>query len=100
MTELKLDLTIQVRRLQAASRSSMAPTIPPYNPKKPKNEGETKRAVLFGELKNWTWSRESPVHFICHSQGGNTVRMLIEIMSGNHADIFPGDFRPKDRRNW
>jgi hypothetical protein len=29
---------------------------------------------------NWVWSMDKPVHFICHSQGGNTVRYLLHLM--------------------
>lgn len=28
----------------------------------------------------WVWSENNPVHFICHSQGGNTVRYLLHLM--------------------
>ncbi|EGU87820.1 hypothetical protein FOXB_01661 [Fusarium oxysporum f. sp. conglutinans Fo5176] len=61
----------------------------------------TKQAVLFGALPpGWTWSAANPVHFICHSQGGNTIRMLIELMSGAHNMLHPTYFPAGDRRNW
>jgi hypothetical protein len=44
-----------------------------------------KRAILFTndmkKYKNWTWSKEDKAHFICHSQGGTTVRLLISLMA-------------------
>ncbi|KAH6967757.1 hypothetical protein BKA56DRAFT_597124 [Ilyonectria sp. MPI-CAGE-AT-0026] len=63
--------------------------------------GQTKQAVLFGNLPPaWTWTAANPVHFICHSQGGNTIRKLIELMSGAHNVLHPGYFPVGDRRNW
>lgn len=45
------------------------------------------RAVLYGKLPaGWKWDTKSPVHCICHSQGGNTIRLLIELLNG------PGKF--------
>ena len=36
---------------------------------------------------NWKWSANSPVHFIAHSQGGNTCRYLIHLLdNGFNAD--------------
>ena len=36
--------------------------------------------MLYGKLRpDWKWSNNIPVHFICHSQGGNTIRLLIEL---------------------
>ncbi|KAF8533169.1 Alpha/Beta hydrolase protein [Trichophaea hybrida] len=37
-------------------------------------------------LKNWKWSEDSPVHFVTHSQGGNTVRYLIHLLRNGKAD--------------
>ncbi|KAF8533641.1 Alpha/Beta hydrolase protein [Trichophaea hybrida] len=31
-------------------------------------------------LQNWNWSEDHLVHFIAHSQGGNTVRYLIHLL--------------------
>ncbi|RFU30456.1 hypothetical protein B7463_g5852, partial [Scytalidium lignicola] len=63
--------------------------------------GNTKRAVLYGTLPGgWAWSAASPVHFICHSQGGNTIRMLIELMSGNQNALHPLYFPAQNRQNW
>lgn len=61
------------------------------NPPGPK-ETETnhrKRAILFtndvAAYKHWTWSQANKAHFICHSQGGTTVRLLISLMAhGDH----------------
>jgi hypothetical protein len=46
-------------------------------PSKYRHLAHTWRPVVFGndlDDWNWMWSKERPVHFICHSQGGNTVR--------------------------
>ncbi|KAH7029930.1 Alpha/Beta hydrolase protein [Microdochium trichocladiopsis] len=32
------------------------------------------------EWRNWKWDENSPAHFICHSQGGTTVRYLLHLM--------------------
>lgn len=32
------------------------------------------------EFNNWKWDDRRRVHFLCHSQGGNTVRYLISLM--------------------
>lgn len=41
------------------------------------------QAVVLGTLPgNWQWDGHLPVHMICHSQGGNTVRLLIELVVG------------------
>src|SRR5436305_220525 len=43
--------------------------------------GQIKKAVLYGQLRSdWKWSNDNPVHFICHSQGGNTIRLLISLL--------------------
>jgi triacylglycerol esterase/lipase EstA (alpha/beta hydrolase family) len=64
----------------------------------------TWRPVVFGNVTstwNWRWSAENPVHFICHSQGGITVRYLVEILSSRHQTQFPGAHFPKDDcQNW
>lgn len=62
-------------------------------------EAHTWRAVLFGNIPvtwDWRWSSKSPVHFICHSQGGNSVRYLIELLKGTHTDLFPGAPSPTE----
>lgn len=48
----------------------------------------TKQAMVLGAgllPGTWKWSSDNPVHMICHSQGGNTVRLLIELLSGRHG---------------
>ncbi|KAH7394812.1 hypothetical protein BKA66DRAFT_455872 [Pyrenochaeta sp. MPI-SDFR-AT-0127] len=64
----------------------------------------TWRPVLFGDIPenwNWTWGNERPVHFICHSHGGNSVRYLIEMLTGTHTDLFPGpDFPTGNYQHW
>ncbi|OJJ94837.1 hypothetical protein ASPACDRAFT_64772 [Aspergillus aculeatus ATCC 16872] len=53
----------------------------------------TKQAVVLGEIDpDWQWNDSNPVHMICHSQGGNTVRLLIELLSGRHARRHPSYF--------
>ena len=54
-----------------------------------------KRAILFTndreKYKNWIWSKEDKAHFICHSQGGTTVRLLISLMARSdprHQEYF------------
>ncbi|KAL2022642.1 hypothetical protein VTK56DRAFT_4986 [Thermocarpiscus australiensis] len=60
------------------------PTPPPHS---------TKQAVVLGTLpSDWSWSVNRPVHMICHSQGGNTVRLLIELLSGRHGPRNPTYF--------
>ncbi|KAK3986414.1 hypothetical protein QBC44DRAFT_352444 [Cladorrhinum sp. PSN332] len=73
----------------------MLPTRPPHF---------TKQAVLLGLLPaNWQWGLAHPVHMICHSQGGNTVRLLTELLSGNHWLRNPRYFyfsAPGNRQNF
>jgi len=57
------------------------------------------RAVLYGSLPtDWKWDTESPVHCICHSQGGNTIRLLIELLRGNYGNIYSIYFTTADNR--
>jgi triacylglycerol esterase/lipase EstA (alpha/beta hydrolase family) len=56
------------------------------------------RALARGLEPNWSWSDKSPVHFVCHSQGGTSVRTLIELLSGRHQTQHPKF--AGDRRNW
>jgi triacylglycerol esterase/lipase EstA (alpha/beta hydrolase family) len=62
-----------------------------------------KRAILYSQtperFTQWVWSKVNPAHFICHSQGGNTVRYLISLMiqgSGQHPEYFSEE----KRGNW
>ena len=54
-----------------------------------------RRAIVYSQTpelyENWSWSEEHRVHFICHSQGGNTARYLISLMdrgSELHREYF------------
>ena len=62
-----------------------------------------KRAILFTndmeKYKNWTWSKKNKAHFICHSQGGTTVRLLISLMAGGD-DRHPTYFGEPGRDDW
>ncbi|CAI6091792.1 unnamed protein product [Clonostachys chloroleuca] len=65
---------------------------------------ETPRAVLYQASGNalpvdWTWSDTNKVNFICHSQGGTTVRCLIELLSGA-SDRNLTAFLGVDRQPW
>jgi triacylglycerol esterase/lipase EstA (alpha/beta hydrolase family) len=61
----------------------------------------TKAAVLYGSLPpGWKWSSKNPANFICHSQGGNTIRLLIEMLKGTHSDLHPAYFLSDNRQNW
>jgi triacylglycerol esterase/lipase EstA (alpha/beta hydrolase family) len=61
----------------------------------------TNKAALFGILHTgWKWGNKNPAHFICHSQGGNTMRMIIELMNGNHSNLHPTYFTGGNRQNW
>jgi len=59
---------------------------------------QTWQAVVHGALPaSWSWSPANRVNFICHSQGGTTVRYLLYLLSGNRpADL--GQFRARDER--
>lgn len=45
--------------------------------------------------ENWQWSEQNKVIFVCHSQGGNSVRQLLHYMSG----IAPPDLNQFSRRD-
>ncbi|OJZ79926.1 hypothetical protein ASPFODRAFT_148458 [Aspergillus luchuensis CBS 106.47] len=54
-----------------------------------------RRAILFPNSQfpnDWKWDRSNKVHFICHSQGGNTVRYLISLMANGSATWHPEYF--------
>ncbi|KAL6698508.1 hypothetical protein J3F84DRAFT_406708 [Trichoderma pleuroticola] len=62
-----------------------------------------RRAILYSNspgFHNWKWDRDHGVHFVCHSQGGNTVRYLIDLMSGNNKNMHPKipSFDPPEKR--
>ncbi|KAH7067200.1 Alpha/Beta hydrolase protein [Paraphoma chrysanthemicola] len=68
---------------------------------------ETCKAVLYDPttplsdpLPNpWQWNATNRVNMICHSQGGTTVRYLIELLSGT-SDPHLNQFLGVDRRGW
>ena len=62
-----------------------------------------RRAILISNspsFRNWTWNRNHKVHFICHSQGGNTVRYLISLMSRGSETLHPVYFSERGRDDW
>ncbi|KAH7179024.1 uncharacterized protein B0J16DRAFT_322512 [Fusarium flagelliforme] len=62
-----------------------------------------RRAILFSKSSNfhhWKWDRSHKVHFICHSQGGNTVRYLISLMALGAGNLHPTYFGEVGRDNW
>ncbi|KAK5994322.1 Lipase 1-like protein [Cladobotryum mycophilum] len=69
----------------------------------------TLQAVLYDTPANslpvgWKWGDRSPsginkVNFICHSQGGTTIRYLIELLSGTSTPELP-DFIGVNRQPW
>ncbi|KAL7963075.1 hypothetical protein V8C34DRAFT_80295 [Trichoderma compactum] len=62
-----------------------------------------RRATPYSNLPdfyNWKWDRDHRVHFVCHFQGGNTVRYLIELMSGNNKSLHPKYFNEAGRDDW
>ncbi|OOF90744.1 hypothetical protein ASPCADRAFT_135028 [Aspergillus carbonarius ITEM 5010] len=77
------------------------------DPEKCPNTSSThhrKRAILFSQsperFAQWAWSKTNPAHFICHSQGGNTVRYLISLMIQGSEDRHPRYFSEKERGDW
>ncbi|KFA81589.1 hypothetical protein S40288_09626 [Stachybotrys chartarum IBT 40288] len=62
-----------------------------------------RRAILYSnsaEFRNWKWDRDHKVHFICHSQGGNTVRYLISLMANGSLNFHPAYFSQTGRDEW
>ncbi|GKZ21818.1 hypothetical protein AbraCBS73388_007733 [Aspergillus brasiliensis] len=62
-----------------------------------------RRAILFSKSEqfpnDWKWDEHNKVHFVCHSQGGNTVRYLISLMANGstwHPEYF-GEAERDDR---
>ncbi|OCT52681.1 Lipase [Cladophialophora carrionii] len=60
-----------------------------------------RRAILLPAASwrdlHWTWGDENKAHFICHSQGGNTVRQMIALLKDGANDVHPGYF-PENRQ--
>ncbi|USP82245.1 uncharacterized protein yc1106_09519 [Curvularia clavata] len=65
---------------------------------------QTWRAVLYNSPANplptpWQWSAANRVNFICHSQGGTTIRYLIELLTGTNTPDLP-QFLGVNRQPW
>jgi triacylglycerol esterase/lipase EstA (alpha/beta hydrolase family) len=59
------------------------------------------QAVVLGILPgNWQWDGHHPVHMICHSQGGKTIRLLIDLLSGHHGHWNTAYFGLGNRQNF
>ncbi|KAK0613354.1 Alpha/Beta hydrolase protein [Immersiella caudata] len=72
----------------------------PLNSLQPKLAPETWPAVVHGSdrfPKPWKWSKTNRLTFICHSQGGTTVRLLLHYLSGGAPDDLP-QFPTDDHR--
>ncbi|EXV05038.1 bacterial lipase [Metarhizium robertsii] len=80
----------------------------PHAPDDTTRTGQTKttdrrRAILFSNSPNfrrWKWDREHKVHFVCHSQGGNTVRYLIGLMANGAGALHSEYFSQAGRDDW
>ncbi|EHK22572.1 uncharacterized protein TRIVIDRAFT_60579 [Trichoderma virens Gv29-8] len=62
-----------------------------------------RRAILYSNspgYSNWKWDRNNKVHFVCHSQGGNTVRCLISMMANGDGTLNPTYFNEAGRDDW
>jgi triacylglycerol esterase/lipase EstA (alpha/beta hydrolase family) len=62
-----------------------------------------RRAILFtksDQFNDWIWTKNNRVHFLCHSQGGNTVRYLISLMKRGAPAEHPDYFSDRERDNW
>jgi triacylglycerol lipase len=46
------------------------------------------------------WDAEHPVHIVSHSMGGQTARMLVQLLAGNGAPSNPGLFPHATRAEW
>ncbi|KAH7308898.1 hypothetical protein B0I35DRAFT_440943 [Stachybotrys elegans] len=65
---------------------------------------QTLQAVVYDSPGNrlpatWQWGPSNRVNFICHSQGGTTIRYLIELLSGTSDPTLP-QFLGTDRQPW
>ncbi|KAH6867405.1 lipase [Thelonectria olida] len=75
---------------------------PAHAPEQASTAGR-RRAILFSnssDFRNWTWDRHHKVHFVCHSQGGNTVRYLISLMAKGTRTLHPTYFTEAGRDDW
>lgn len=48
----------------------------------------------------WKWNKDHRVHFICHSQGGNTVRQLVSLMANGAGGLHDQYFATTGRDEW
>ncbi|CAF3635389.1 unnamed protein product [Fusarium graminearum] len=80
---------------------------PAFNPANPAllNNAQTWQAVVYNPPAaaahlppTWTWSATNKVHFICHSQGGTTIRYLIELLRGLNGDFVA--INAGNRQDW
>ncbi|HJV64010.1 MAG TPA: hypothetical protein VJ743_23880 [Albitalea sp.] len=46
------------------------------------------------------WDATHPVHFVTHSMGGQTARMLVQLLAGNGAPANPGLFAYPTSSSW
>ncbi|KAK3353813.1 Alpha/Beta hydrolase protein [Lasiosphaeria hispida] len=66
----------------------------------PPPPAQTWQAVVYGNLPaGWAWSAQNRVIFICHSQGGNSVRQLLHYMSGRAPQDL-AQFGAVDKQAW
>jgi hypothetical protein len=66
----------------------------------PKVAPQTWQAVVHGADRlpaSWRWSTTNRVTFICHSQGGTTVRYLLYLLSGAAPSVVPHFPRDDER---
>ncbi|KAH6610035.1 hypothetical protein Trco_000055 [Trichoderma cornu-damae] len=62
-----------------------------------------RRAILYSnstQFRTWKWDKDHKVHFICHSQGGNTVRYLISLLANGAGTLHPTYFGQGGRDDW
>ncbi|QYS93274.1 Lipase [Trichoderma simmonsii] len=62
-----------------------------------------RRAILYSRspgFENWKWDKDHKVHFVCHSQGGNTVRFLLDLMRRNNGYLHTEYFGQPGRDDW
>ena len=65
---------------------------------------QTWQAVVYHTPANplpdaWQWNVDNRINFICHSQGGTTIRYLIELLSGTSDPNLP-QFLGTNRQRW
>ncbi|KAH6951042.1 lipase [Ilyonectria sp. MPI-CAGE-AT-0026] len=73
-----------------------------HGPEQTRTTGR-RRAILFSnspDFRNWTWGPDHKVYFVCHSQGGNTVRYLISLIANSAGTCHPTYFSQAGRDNW